>query len=147
MDAWLIWLIIAVLLLILELMTQMLWALCFAAGAVGALIASLCGASAVWQVIVMAVVGIVVYFTVFPWFRRFHNRQSAHAARTGMDALIGRRAIVTEKIRPGRSGRARIDGDNWQVVAPGSNEEIPAGTEVVVTGYDSIILTVNKINN
>ena len=64
-------------------------------------------------------------------------------ARTGMDALLGRRATVTHAIRPGELGRARIDGDNWQVQCPSATEEIKAGTEVVVTSYDSIILTVS----
>ena len=35
-----------------------------------------------------------------------------------------------------------LDGDNWQVRAPGIEVEIPEGAEVSVTAYDSIILTV-----
>lgn len=73
---------------------------------------------------------------------QIHNARTAHAARTGMDALLGRRAIVTETVRPGSLGRARIDGDNWQVQAPSEPMAIPVGAEVIVTGYDSIILTV-----
>lgn len=64
-----------------------------------------------------------------------------------MDALLGRRATVTHEIRPGRLGRARIDGDNWQVQAPGVGHVIPAGREVTVTSYDSIILTVEENKN
>ncbi len=45
----------------------------------------------------------------------------------------------------GHLGRARIDGDNWQVRCPESTAEIPAGNEVVVTSYDSIILTVTPL--
>lgn len=142
---WLIWLIIAGVLIIIEVMTQMLWALCLAVGAAGGLLADLCGADALWQTIIMIVCSILVYVTVLPWYRRRQNRLSAHSARTGMDALLGRRAIVTERIRPGRTGRARIDGDNWQVTAPGISADIPAGTEVTVTGYDSIILTVTPV--
>lgn len=59
-----------------------------------------------------------------------------------MDALLGRTAIVSEEITPGRPGRVRIDGDNWQVVADSSSDTVRRGTEVVVTGYDSIILKV-----
>jgi len=54
----------------------------------------------------------------------------------------GRIAIVTETVRPGSLGRARIDGDNWQVQAPSEPMAIPVGAAVIVTGYDSIILTV-----
>lgn len=145
MDSWLFWIIVCVALVIIEVMSQMLWALCLAVGALIAMVASLLGADMVWQLIIMAVGGLLTYVTVFPWFRRYHNRKSAHTSRTGMDALLGRTAIVTDRIRPGRTGRARIDGDNWQVTAPSEHEELPSGTEVVVTGYDSIILQVAKL--
>lgn len=142
MDVWYVWIIVAIVLFIVEVLTQILWALCLGIGALAAMAAALAGVSTVWQVIIMAVVGILVYVIALPRFRNFHNKQSLHEARTGMDALLGRRAIVTEEIRPGQAGRARIDGDNWQVIAPGVETAIHRGTEVVVTGYDSIILTV-----
>ena len=90
----------------------------------------------------MAVAALGFYLVAFPWFRKIHNARTAHTARTGMDALLGRRAIVTETVLPGSLGRARIDGDNWQVQAPSEPMAIPVGAEVIVTGYDSIILTV-----
>ena len=142
MEVWIIWLIVAALLVILEVLTQMLWALCLGAGALVAMAASLAGAGMVWQIVIMAVAAIVFYCIAFPLFRKYHNKRTAETARTGMDALLGRRVIVTSHIAPGGVGRARIDGDNWQVVAPKAKEAVPAGTEVVVTGYHSIILTV-----
>lgn len=63
-----------------------------------------------------------------------------------MDALLGRKAIISEEITPERLGRARIDGDNWQVKSTGEPKTIKRGTEVVVIGYDSIILEVKPIN-
>jgi membrane protein implicated in regulation of membrane protease activity len=80
--------------------------------------------------------------------KRWHERQISKeggAALTGMDALIGRKAIVTEDVRPGEKGRARIDGDVWQVVAPGVDSIISRGAEVTVTAYNSIILTVAPV--
>lgn len=141
----LIWIIAAVLLIILEVMTQMLWALCLTAGCVGAIVAALCGASFPWQFTVMGIVSVVAYPIVLPSVKKWHDRQmkrEGREARTGMDALLGRKAVVTNEIRPGETGRVRIDGDNWQAVAPGVNFTIHKGTETVVTAYDSIILTV-----
>ena len=68
---------------------------------------------------------------------------SWRAVTTGpsMDALLGRRAVVTETIHPGKLGRARIDGDNWQVRTPHDDSLVERGKEVVVIAYDSIILT------
>ena len=120
MELWLIWIIIAVVLIIVEVLTQMLWALCLGAGAILAMAASLLGVDLVWQIVIMAVAALGFYLVAFPWFRRIHNARTAHTAL----------------------GRARIDGDNWQVQAPSEPMAIPVGAEVIVTGYDSIILTV-----
>ena len=74
------------------------------------------------------------------------EKRRGYDSRTGMDALLGRKAVVTHEIRPGELGRARIDGDNWQVRAPGVRTVIRHGEEVSVTGYDSIILTVEPLH-
>lgn len=142
---WIFWLIVGILLIIVEIMSQMLWALCLGLGAVCAMLGELAGLDIAWQIVIMGLSAMVFYFTVFPLFRRIQNRRSAHTSRTGMDALLGRRAIVTKEIKPGKSGRVRIDGDNWQVVAPGVKETIHIGSEVVVSSYDSIILTVEPV--
>lgn len=142
MEVWTIWLIAAAVLLVVEVMTQMMWALCLTIGALGAMTCALCGLDMAWQAVAMALLSTAAYIGLLPLFRRWHKRTETKEARTGMDALLGRRATVTHAIHPGQLGRARIDGDNWQVKAPAATETLPAGTEVVVTSYDSIILTV-----
>lgn len=59
-----------------------------------------------------------------------------------MDALLGRHGTVTEEIRPGKLGRVRIDGDNWQARLESPKAGAKRGDTVVVASYDSIILTV-----
>lgn len=147
MEMWIIWLIVAAALVITEVLTQMIWTLCLAIGCVGALVASLFGASIVWQIVIMAIVSVVAFVWLIPVFKRWHeesNRKEKRDDRTGMDALLGRKAVVTEEIRPGQLGRARIDGDNWQVRSS-EEETIKNGSEVVVTSYDSIILHVKPV--
>lgn len=142
MEPWIIWLIAAAALLIIEVLTQMMWALCLAIGVAGAMTCALLGLDITWQTVAMAALSVIGYVVLLPLFRRWHARTEAREARTGMDALLGRRATVTHAIHPGRLGRARIDGDNWQVKAPSADKTIAAGSEVTVTSYDSIILTV-----
>lgn len=145
METWILWLALACVLLIVEIMTGTLWCLCFAAVCLLTMGAALLGASLDIQLVVLAITGLLSYFLLMPFFKhqRFLKPQpDTSNARTGMDALLGRTAYVTEEIRPGRLGRARIDGDNWQVRAPGLGNVIPRGTEVKVTGFDSIILQV-----
>ncbi len=146
MSVWIIWISLAALLLIFEVFTQMFWTLCLSIGCLGGLLGNLLGVGTAWELIIMAVVSILAYALLAPVFQRWHDRQMAKNGRkdrTGMDALLGRRATVTQEIKPGETGRARIDGDNWQVVAPGVAETIRKGAEVTVEGYNSIILTVS----
>lgn len=147
---WIFWLIAAVLLVIIELAFQWVWTISLAIGCVAAMIGSLFGIPFWCEVIVMVVASIVGYILLIPvmskWQKRMYEKNK-HKARTGMDALLGRRAQVVEEIKPGRLGRARIDGDFWQVCAPGCDFIIKHNEEVVVTAYDSIILTVEPIED
>lgn len=149
MDTWVIWLIIIGVLLIIEVLTQMMWALCLAVGCIAGIIGSLCGLTVLWQIIITSIASIAAYILLVPLFQKWHALsvdKKGKKARTGMDALLGRKAIISEEITPERLGRARIDGDNWQVKSTGEPKTIKRGTEVVVTGYDSIILEVKPIN-
>lgn len=145
MSLWIIWVALAAILLIIEVCTQMLWTLCIAVGCLFALLADWLGVTLEWQLVIIAITSVVTYIVMLPVVRRWHERQSerrTHASRTGMDALLGRRGIVTHEIKPEQPGRIRIDGDSWQAVIPKQHETVRKGAEVVVTDYDSIILTV-----
>lgn len=147
MDLWILWLAVAGVLLILEIAFQWVWTLCLAIGCVAALVGALCGATALMQVVCMSASAVVAYILLIPILNKWQKKaRDKKKTRTGMDALLGRMAIVTDEIKPGRLGRARIDGDYWQVRIPGSTEVVRRGEEVVVTGYDSIILDVEKSN-
>ncbi|MCM1450629.1 MAG: NfeD family protein [Clostridiales bacterium] len=141
-----LWLIIAAILVCVEIFSQMVWTICLAVGCIGALIASLCGADTMWQIVTMAATSVVAFLILMPWLKRWHDRQAHrdhHKALTGMDALAGRTGTVTNDITPGATGRVRIDGDNWQAVAPGAETVIETGSEVTVTGYDGNIIFVS----
>ncbi len=145
MEIWIVWLAIAAALTITEVLTQMMWALCLAVGAVAATVAAVCGGDITWQAVAFIVLSAVAYMLLLPWLKRRNQRCNDQTARTGMDALIGRRAVVTSEICPGQLGRVRIDGDSWQVKAPRCESVITIGQEVIVTDYDSIILTVEPV--
>lgn len=149
MEIWILWLIIMGILLLVEVLTQMMWTLCLAVGCLGAVVACLCGAGLLWQVIVMTLASFAAYVLLVPLFQKWHALKvdaMGKASRTGMDALLGRHAFLNEEIRPDRLGRGRIDGDHWQMRADEKYGRIPSGTEVVVIGYDSIILDVEPVN-
>lgn len=143
MSSWIIWLIAAVLLLVVEVLSQAVWAFCLAIGCLVAAAVSCFTPSAAVQGICVGVTAVLAWLLLAPFVRKWEHKRG-RTSRTGMDALLGRRAVVTDEIRPGELGRARIDGDYWQVRAPGTDRPIHRGSEVVVTAYDSIILTVEE---
>lgn len=144
MEIWIIWLAIAIGLLLTEVLTQMIWTICLAIGCLVAMVLSLCDVNLLWQVISLSVASVIAFFWIVPVARRWHEaslRKRPDDTRTGMDALLGRRAAVIEDVTPDKLGRVRIDGDCWQASCR-SGLSIPRGSEVVVTAYDSIVLLV-----
>ncbi len=150
MESWILWLVAAGVLLILEIAFQWVWTLCLAIGCLVGMIAAIADASFLMQIVFLSAGSVLAYMLLIPvlnkWQENARNKNRAKA-RTGMDALLGRVAVVTDEIMPGKLGRARIDGDCWQVRIPGGNDTVCAGEKVVVTGYDSIILDVERIGN
>lgn len=141
---WQLWLCVAAVLIIIELFTGMIATFCLAVGCVAACIAAACGAGTGVQLLWLAI-GAVVAFILIPPLVKKHRRGAKNpaAGASNMDALIGRTAKVVEAIHPGDMGRVKIDGDNWQAVAP-SGMRFEKGDTVRVTGYDSIVLSVEE---
>lgn len=146
MELWAWWLIAVGVLLIIEVLSQMMWAMCLAIGCIVGCVCSLCGLDLVWQTVLTAVAAVAAYIFLVPLFQRWHAMsvdKKGHASRTGMEALLGRHAVLQSDITPGCPGRGQIDGDSWQMRSASPAESISAGTEVTVVGHDSIILLVN----
>ena len=94
--------------------------------------------------LIAAAIGSVLSFIAFkPLIKRQAEARRHRDCLSNMDALIGRTTTVTEAIGGNTPGRVRIDGDNWQAVSADASP-INVGTKVRVTGYDSIILTVER---
>ena len=142
---WQMWAVIAVLCLILELTAGDFFIICFSIGAVFAAICAALSVGFYWQLGVFAAFTLVSLFLVRPFALRYLHRNDKERV-SNADALIGRKGKVTEAIEKGGFGRVAIDGDVWKAVAV-TDEKIPAGTFVRVVGRESIIITVEVINN
>jgi membrane protein implicated in regulation of membrane protease activity len=75
---------------------------------------------------------------------RMMKSRDKEDVRTNADAIIGRTAIVSEEIKAGSFGRVALDGDDWKATA---TTDIAKGEQVEIISRESIILTVNKLNN
>ena len=128
--AWLVWVVVAVALAIGEVLTPGLFFLgpvALAAGA--AALAALLGAGTVGSVIVFAVGGLLSLAVLRP-IARSHVRLPA-LSRTGTDALVGRKAVVTRTVGTA-GGRVRIGGEEWSARPYLDGSVIPEGTTVDV---------------
>jgi membrane protein implicated in regulation of membrane protease activity len=127
---WLVWVVIAIALAVGEVLTPGLFFLgpvALAAGA--AALASLLGAGAIGSLIVFIVGSLASLLILRPIARR-HVRMPA-ISRTGTDALIGRKALVTRKV-DAHGGRVRIGGEEWSARAYLDGQVLDEGASVDV---------------
>jgi membrane protein implicated in regulation of membrane protease activity len=106
-----VWIVVAVALAIGELLTPGLFFLGpLALGAAVAALAAGLGAGVVGSTIVFLVTGLASLAILRPIARR-HLRLPV-ISRTGVDALVGRKALVTRTV-DAHGGRVRIGGEEW----------------------------------
>jgi membrane-bound serine protease (ClpP class) len=86
-----------------------------------------------WLAVVTAA-AIDVAETAF--FVRWSRRRRA---AVGAETLVGRTAVVVRPLVP--RGQVRLDGELWEARAA---EDVPPGTEVVVTALDGLVLEVER---
>ena len=144
MQVYQIWLVVAILLVIVEICTAGFGSICFAIGAVFSAIAAGLGANITWQIVIFAVVSLLTFIFLRPVAIRFLEKKSKDV-KTNADALIGRKAVVSERIDASQhTGRVAVDGDDWKAVTT-DGVVIEKGAEVEIVKLDSIILTVKQL--
>jgi membrane protein implicated in regulation of membrane protease activity len=127
---WVVWVVVAVLLAIGEVLTPgafFLGPVSLAAGA--AALAALLGAGTVGSLIVFIVGGLLSLLVLRPIARRHVHLPAI--SRTGTDALVGRKAVVTRRVND-LGGRVRIGGEEWTARPYLGGQEYAEGTTVDV---------------
>jgi membrane protein implicated in regulation of membrane protease activity len=132
MDIWVIWLVAACVLGVGEMHQGGFYLAPFALGAALAAVVSLLGVGALLSGIVFVVASGMVFGTLRPVARR--HRRLPPSIRTGAAALVGRPAVVLERIANGEGvGCVRIDGGEvWTARSYDEDEVIDAGERVEV---------------
>lgn len=133
-DPWVLWLILAVLLGIAEVSTLDLLFLMLAAGALGGAATAAVGAPFVLSAVVALVVAVAMLGVVRPVALR-HLRAGAPETRTGTAALVGRQALVLERV-DGHEGRVRLGGEVWSARSYDPSTPIAPGTTVDVVSIE-----------
>jgi membrane protein implicated in regulation of membrane protease activity len=132
MDVWVIWLIAACVLGVGEMHQGGFYLAPFALGAVLAAVLGLLGVGALLSAVAFLGGSALVFTTLRPVAQR--HRRLPPALRTGAAALVGKPALVLERIANDEGvGCVKIDGGEvWTARAYDEHEEIPAGERVEV---------------
>jgi membrane protein implicated in regulation of membrane protease activity len=131
MDAWIIWLVAACVLGVGEMHSGGFYLAPFAIGALLAAIVGLLGVGVALSAIVFGVASGMVFAALRPVARR--HRRLPPPIRTGAAALVGRPAIVLERIANDEGvGCVKIDGEVWTARSYDQDEVIDAGERVEV---------------
>ena len=145
MEGWHIWIIIALIFVIIEMFTSGFAVMCISIGCLFGAVASAIDWELKWQLLTFAIGTALAFMTVRPLVYKFFYNKS-HEVKTNMDALVGRKALVTERIEGElHPGRVKVDGDDWKAVSLEA-ETIEVGEAVEITALNSVIVTVKKIS-
>jgi membrane protein implicated in regulation of membrane protease activity len=128
MHAWMVWVVVAAALVLTELATTTLVFAMLGIGAAVAAVAAGAGANPVLQFVAFGAVSVATLVFARPTaVKRLHGPEH----RQGIDTLIGREAVVVEKV-DGHDGRVRISGEIWSARAYDGQTEYAVGDRVDV---------------
>jgi membrane protein implicated in regulation of membrane protease activity len=131
MSVWVIWLVAACILGVGEMHQGGFYLAPFALGAALATVVSLVGVGAPLSAVVFLLASGIVFGTLRPVAQR--HRRLPPSIRTGAAALIGRPAIVLERIANNEGvGCVKIDGEVWTARSYDEDEVIDVGERVEV---------------
>ena len=93
------------------------------------------------QVVAFAAISLLSIFFVRPVILKYFHKPGR---KSNAEALIGRTGKVEETIPANGYGYVKIDGDSWKAKSK-DGSPLDRGTNVIVIGMESIIITVEKV--
>ena len=117
--------------------------MCISFGCVFGAVASALDWEIKWQLLVFAIGTALAFMTARPLVYKFFYKKEKEV-KTNVDALVGRKAIVTERIEGElHPGRVKVDGDDWKAISTEATP-IEVGEAVEIIAINSVILTVKR---
>jgi membrane protein implicated in regulation of membrane protease activity len=140
---WHWWAGLALLMWIAEIFVPGFFLLCLGIGCFGASAMAALGLGPSAQLLAFSLLSLVAFFTVRPVLMKRLWRGGDH--KTNTDALIGRKAKVTQDFEPGlRLGRVAVDGDDWRAECT-SDRTLHTGDIIRIVRVDSNTLIVEPL--
>lgn len=140
MNAWQLWLLAGVGLMIAEMIAPGFWLMSVAVGCFAAAVAGFLPFDLNVQVMTFAGGTIASLALLRPFLlRRLHG-----GVRTNTEALIGKTAVVTQRLGPqGQTGRLLVEGEDWRALSV-DDAAVEPGTRVIVVEVDGATLKVER---
>ena len=143
MVYWWFWLAIIILAIVIEIFTEQLVSIWFIPGALISIIFDLFEAKLVWQIIIflaLSVVGIIVG-------KKFLLKyKSDNSTKTNIDAIIGEKCIVTEKIDNfAGCGQAKVRGQIWSARGVLEDDVFEPGEVLQIVAIEGVKIICKKI--
>jgi len=136
------WIALIVVAIIVEVLTDQLISIWFVPGAIVATILDFCNVNLIWQVLVvllLAVVGIV-FAKMF-----LIKKLRTDIVKTNIDAIIGERCVVTEKIdNYVGCGQVKIKGQIWSARGVGEDDIFEEGDVLHVVAIEGVKVICKK---
>ena len=144
MEPWQIWLALTLLFIVIEICTAGFAIACFSLGSLLSMVCTFFNAPLWVQILAFAIGSTLAFIYIRPVAVKYLQKKGGEEHKTGVDALIGREAKVSETIQENDYGRVAVDGDDWKACSV-DGSEIEKNTRVKIVAINSIILTVEKV--
>ena len=137
-----VWLVILVALVVIELLTMGLTTVWFAGGALAATLASLLHLPVILQIILFLVVSALLLYFTRPIAVKYFNKDRA---RTNVEGVIGRQAIVVSEINNLQGiGQVTVGGMEWMARTTEDGLALQAGSVVDIVAINGVKLIVEE---
>lgn len=139
LQAWHIWLIVGFLLALSEILVPGFFLLPFGVAAGITAAVSLTGMGVVWQLTIFVLGGALLVFLTRRFFVRADRSSGEGEAKTNIEALVGKSAVVTQPVAFERRGYVKVGGEEWGAVYPHDDDTVlEVGTRVRLKDLDGI---------
>lgn len=141
MENWQIWLIAGIVLFIIEIFTPGFVLACFGLACLVACLVALSGFGIKLQLLFFSISSLFIFWQVRPFFVKYLDT-SKDKIKTNVDALVGKKGIVSERIDPNTNrGRVIVNGEDWRGVST-DESVIEAGAKITVVKVEGTKLFV-----
>jgi membrane protein implicated in regulation of membrane protease activity len=140
-QAWQLWILAAIIAGTLEIALPgfvMLW---FSVGALAAALASAVGLGLEVQLALFTIASVALFAGSRTLFKNVLMR-NADNLKTGVEAMVGQEAVVTESLVEGHGGTVRINGELWSARPLGG--PVAEGERVIVEQIEGLKLWVRR---